>query len=126
MITFSNPRLSATFSDWPLGGNKRGECKFWIETHPKRGHRFVRQTTGKPKTATYGGRGAIVDGSDGRTYLIQYAGAFVGFIKVWCHDFMCPLPEVHPSSVFVDTQPELYETLKGLIEGTPDEKAKAS
>lgn len=125
MITFSNPRTSATFPDWPLGLHKRGECKFWIETQPKRGHRFVRQTTGRPKMTSYGGKGVIVDGSDGRTYLIQYAGAYSGFIKIWASDFMCPTPEVCPSSVFVDTQPELYEQLKQLIE-EPCYEAKAS
>lgn len=124
MITFSNPRSFATFPDWPLGGNKRGECKFWIESSPKKGHRFVRQTTGKPKTATYGGKGAIVDGSDGRTYLIQYCGSFPGIV-IHSSDFKSPLPDVFPSLVCPNER-ELYETLKGLIEGTPDEKAKAS
>ena len=113
MVTFTNPRQEAIFSDWPLGGTKRGTIKFWIEEHPKRGYRFCRITTGKPKTATYGGKGAIVTGSDGRTYLIQFAGAF-DFISVKTHDFMSPAPEVHPSGVFPE-QAELYATLKALI-----------
>jgi len=115
MITFSNPRLVAEFSDWPLVGNKRGQCKFWMEWKKGKGHRFVRQTSGKPKTTTYGGNGVIVDGSDGRTYLVQYAGQF-DFIKVWDSSFMMPPPEVHPDAVFPDTQPELYKSLQGLIE----------
>jgi len=48
---------------------------------------FLRQTTGKPKTATYGGRAAIVDGNDGKTYLLQHAGQF-DFIEVRRSDFM--------------------------------------
>jgi len=70
MITFSNPRLTATFDNWPLGGARRGRCVFGIEFNPNKGYRFTRVTTGKPKVTTYGGAGAIVDGSDGRTYLI--------------------------------------------------------
>lgn len=113
MISFSNPRTEAVFPDWPLGGAKRGECKFWVEFNPKRGYRFCRVTTGKPKTATFGGKGVIVDGSDGRTYLIQFAGSF-DFISVKSSDFMSPASEVHPSGVFPE-QAELYAELKALI-----------
>jgi len=96
-----------------LGGSKRGTCKFWVEHNPKKGYRFCRVTTGKPKTATYGGRGAIVDGSDGRTYLIQFAGVY-DFISVRTHDFLSCSSEVHPSGVF-PVQAELYAELKALI-----------
>lgn len=68
MITFSNPRIEATFTDWPLGGSKRGACKFWVEWDKKRGYRFGRQTSGKPKFMTYGGQACIVEGSDGLLY----------------------------------------------------------
>jgi len=70
--TFSNPRLNASFTDWPLGGNKRGNCSFAVEKHPKRGSRVLRTTTGKPKASTYSTLCAIVDGDDGRTYLLHY------------------------------------------------------
>jgi hypothetical protein len=86
MVTFTNPRLVAEFNDWPMGGNKRGYCVFKIEHNSKRGYRHTRQTTGKLKTATFGGKGAIVDGDDGRTYLIQFAGLY-DFINVWKSDF---------------------------------------
>ena len=74
--TFSNPRLNASFSDWPLGGSKRGNCTFTVETHPKRGQRVLRTTTGKPKASTYSTFCAIVDGSDGRTYLLHYSNRY--------------------------------------------------
>jgi hypothetical protein len=99
-VTFSNPRILAEFNDWHLGGSKRGTMKFSIEFNQKRGYRFVRQsidpTTGKPskpKTETYGGKGAIVDGSDGKTYLIQFAGIY-DFITIRRHDFMCADPAI--------------------------------
>lgn len=71
MIQFSNPRLHAEFPDWPLGGSKRGLCVFTVETN-KKGSRILRTTTGKPKASTYSTKVAIVDGSDGKTYLLHY------------------------------------------------------
>jgi hypothetical protein len=71
MITFSNPRQFARIEDWPYGGNKRGPCVFQVESHPKRGQRVSRTTTGKPKYTTYADQGAcIVDGSNGKTYIL--------------------------------------------------------
>ena len=71
----------------------------------------MRQTTGKPKAATFGGQGCIVDGSDGRTYLLQFAGV-CDFIHVRSSDFMSS-EAVGKSSVFPD-DPQ-YEELKRLI-----------
>jgi hypothetical protein len=61
---------------------------FRIEPHPKKPATFrvTRTTTGKPKTKTYGGHAAIVDGSDGRTYILQFAAGF-DFIMVSRSDF---------------------------------------
>jgi hypothetical protein len=117
-VKFSNPRLHAPIQDYPLGGNKRGLCVFNIESHPKRGYRCTRQTTGKPKAHTYGGKAAIVDGDDGRTYLIQFAGSF-NFIKVSRSDFMDASGEVTGTGtggVFPESHPERYAELKALIE----------
>lgn len=108
-LTFSNPRLSAVFEDWPLGGSKRGRCVFSVEYKNGRGYRFVKQTTGKPKYHTYGGACAIVDGSDGRTYLLQKAAQF-DFIKVSQHDFI----DAEGGAAF-PADPR-FETLNGLIE----------
>ena len=38
----------------------------------QKGSRILRTTTGKPKASTYSTQVAIVDGSDGRTYLLHY------------------------------------------------------
>jgi len=89
-LKFSNPRSVAEFDDWP-SGKDRVKCKFWVE-HTKRGYRVARQTQKngewcKPKTTTFSGIAAIVDGSDGRTYILQVAEPY-GFINVWAHDFM--------------------------------------
>jgi hypothetical protein len=114
MITFRNPRLSAIFADWPMGGNKRGVCTFRVEYKEGKGFRFVRQTTGKAKTATYGGLSAIVDGSDGRTYLLQMAGGF-DFITVRQSDFLCADPQVLGYHHAVFPQDFNYAELKALI-----------
>lgn len=91
MITFSNPRLLAEFDDWP-SGRERVQCRFEFEHNPKRGYRIKRTTTDKhgrwckPKVCAYSGPGAIVDGSDGRTYIIQQSQ--YGFVQVWSSDLM--------------------------------------
>lgn len=114
MVTFSNPRLAADFDDWPLGGNKRGPCSFYLEHSEKRGWRFIRVTFGKPKTATFGGRGAIVDGSNGRTYLIQQS-RHNSTISIFRSDFMTPPEsEIGQASYVIETDPQ-YRTLLDLI-----------
>lgn len=95
MLEFSNPQTTAEFPDWPLGGTKRGLCRFWVEFNPGKGKGYrvgkvtINPKTGqlnKPKYDTYGGPAAIVDGNDGRTYILQYTN--YDFIKVSTHDFM--------------------------------------
>ncbi len=109
-LTFSNPRTLAEFNDWPLGGNKRGRCVFKVERN-KRGYRVSRQTTGKPKFDTYGGLVAIVDGSNGKTYILQVATPFK-FIKISRSDFM-NAAEANGGSVH-ETDPD-YQPLMELI-----------
>jgi len=89
--TYTNPRLHVEYTDWPIGGSNRGKCVFWVES--KKGQcRIGRKTTNKhgewckPKYTIYGGPCAIVDGNDGRTYLLRHAGAFK-FITVSRSDF---------------------------------------
>lgn len=108
-ITYSNPRMHAEFNDWPLGGSKRGRCVFNIEYAPKRGFRVTRTTTGKPKVKTYGGQACIVDGSDGRTYILQKAPMQYGFITISRSDFM------DEGTVWPDGNPESYAELDALI-----------
>lgn len=114
MVTLSNPRLEAVIEDYPLGGNKRGRCVFKVENNPKRGNRVGRTTTGKTKYDVYGGATAIVDGSNGRTYILQDAGVY-GFIKVKRSDFMDATDTFGKSAVFPGD--ERYEELKALLAG---------
>lgn len=116
-IAFDNPRLRAEFADWPSGG-KRVSCVFQVEHHPKRGWRIGKTTTGKPKFSTYGGQAAIVDGSDGKTYLLQVAEGY-GFVKIMSHDFMnAPAAIGMESAVFASNEPDLHrELLKLIVQG---------
>ena len=81
-MNYSNPRMKAIIEDWPIGGTNRGSAIFEIETHPSRGQRATRvtekkdRTWGKPKLGTYADIVRIVDGSDGRTYLMSLSHHF--------------------------------------------------
>ena len=86
IIKFSNPVLVKVEENYPLGGSKRGRCVWSFEFTAKRGYRCARQTTGKAKYTTYGGKGAIVDGEDGRTYILQRTP--YGFDTIHRWDFM--------------------------------------
>lgn len=118
MITFSNPRLAAKFADWPLGGNKRGECTFTAEFKEKKGWRIAKQTTGKPKHTTYSQKVAIVDGSNGKTYILKQSPPEYGeSIHISRSDFLdAPKDELgfecHNSK---SSQPEKYQELLDLI-----------
>ena len=77
-VTISNPRTYACIEDWPFGRHHRCKCVFNVE-ETKRGERVSRVTenkmkTGwnKPKKTTYETYFAIVDGDDGRTYLLSF------------------------------------------------------
>lgn len=78
-MTFSNPRTEAMIEDWPFG-SLRCRAKFWVERHPRRGMRVCRQTENKdrgwnkPKATSYAPSSVIVDGSDGRTYILSRSG----------------------------------------------------
>ena len=76
-MQYSNPRTNATIEHWPTG-RYTTTAIFHIETHPKRGQRAVRVThhpiTGKPaapKKLTFARQARIVDGDDGRTYILE-------------------------------------------------------
>ena len=115
MVTFSNPRLHAVIEDYPLGGNKRGPCKFDVEFKKGKGWKFFRTTTGKPKsTIAYGGRACIVDGSDGRTYLIQHGGIYDA-VTIYASDMKNPDPKVLGCDHYVPSRDERYAELCRLI-----------
>ena len=73
MPNYSNPRMTAVIPNWPSGA-RRVTAHFHIEQTPK-GERAVRTTTGKPVVVTYSLRQRIVDGDDGRTYIVRAHGA---------------------------------------------------
>lgn len=122
MRSYSNPRLVAEFSDWPIGGSLRGKCRFEVHTE-KRGARVSRTTQNKhgvwckPKFHVYGDGTAIVDGDDGKTYILQLSKSF-NAIYVALHDFMSPADE---SCVSHSSDPKRFEELLSLIKsaGSP-------
>jgi hypothetical protein len=74
--------MEAIIKNWPIG-SKRTTATFRIETHPTRGQRGTRFTidpkTGKPsatKRLPYATQVRIVDGDDGRTYLLEYSADY--------------------------------------------------
>ena len=69
-MKYSNPRMHAVIPDWPSGA-KRVTATFKVETDVKRGQRATRTTNGKPKVLTYAKQVRIVDGDDGRTYILE-------------------------------------------------------
>ena len=77
MLTYSNPRTVAEFSDWPFGRDLKTPCAFTVETVAGKGQRVSRVTidpkTGRacaPKRTTFARRAVIVDGDDGKTYVL--------------------------------------------------------
>jgi len=93
----SKPVRSLTVSDYPLGGNKRGEMRFWVESHPKKGERIVRQSAGnKPKYSTYADKYAIATGENGRTYFVSHTkNGDYSERKVSTHDFKDAPPDYY-------------------------------
>ena len=67
-IKYSNARRKAEIPDWPHG-QQRVTARFWIEGKEGR-ERACRQTTGKVKKLTFARRMMIVDGDDGKTYIL--------------------------------------------------------
>lgn len=79
-MQYSNPRLHATLDHWP-SGRRRTTATFTIEMHVTRGQRATRITvdpkTGrplKPTTLTYARQVRLVDGDDGRLYILENTG----------------------------------------------------
>lgn len=111
-MEFSNPRLTFETNDWPIGGNHRGSCKFSFEYKAGKGYRIVKQTTDKngkwckPKTTTYGGAAVIVDGDDGKTYILQDG---MMHVTVWRSDLK------QASNCFMSNEPERCNKLAGMI-----------
>ena len=80
MTTYSNPRREAVIENWPMGSQRRGQARFYIESS-KHGERAVRVTNGAPKTHTYARKARIVDGDDGKTYVAELHGSHVSIMQ---------------------------------------------
>lgn len=120
MLPFTNPRTVAEFDDWPIGGDLRGFCRFEVQTDPKRGQRVSRVTRDKngrlckPKYLTYARRMVIVDGSDGRTYIL--AAGIYRQVTIFGSDFKNRnYPGLNSAAVFGDSHPVEYATLLALF-----------
>lgn len=118
-MKYSNPRLTAEIDDFPIGGGHRGKCVFKVEDGGKKGFRVSRTTVNRhggwnnPKYSTYGGRAAIVDGEDGKTYIIRHVHHYDA-IDIMRHDLMNALE----GTVFHSSNPARYAELTALIEET--------
>jgi hypothetical protein len=113
-MNFSNPRLNATFTDWPLGSNKRGNCTFTVHDEGKKGQRVSRTTVGKPKFTTYGTKMCIVDGDNGKTYILQFNTKGINAIRVIASDLNHDASDIgFPAYVFSDN--ENYNNLLALL-----------
>ncbi len=116
-MKLSNPRLSATISDWPIGQSKTTTAVFTVEEKPGHGQRVSRCTQkasgdwAKAKYTTYAPKFLIVDGEDDRTYLVS-----TGFFGQGM-DSMCVWPGTLKGCehVYQSTQPERYRALVGLF-----------
>lgn len=126
MTNYSNPRMEAVIENWPSGA-RRVTAEFHIETiDNKVGHleRAVRVTTGKPVKLTYARRMRIVDGDDGRTYIVA-ASQYAGGVVVWRGDMKVQEEIVfHPNPRYHELM-ELFkppEPIVNLIVTSPDGK----
>ncbi len=113
-ITYSNPRMEAVITNWPIG-SQRTTATFRVETHPTRGQRGTRflidPKTGKPmgtKTLTYAPQVRIVDGDDGRTYFIETT--IYGFVTVMRGD-----AKFQEETIFARDQPERHAAVMALF-----------
>lgn len=102
MPNYSNPRLEAVIENWPIG-SKRTTASFQIEK-TNRGERARRFTidpkTGRPSAAkvlTYAVKARIVDGDDGRTYIIERS--VYRFISVMRGDMKFQEETIFPDNV---------------------------
>jgi hypothetical protein len=75
MLKLSSPRREVVVEDWP-SGRHRVTASFQVEAKDRKGERVVRTTTdsigrvSKPKRTTYHLKIRLVDGDDGRVYVL--------------------------------------------------------
>ena len=77
-VRFSRPRKLACFHDWPTPDGP-AQRDLAVLTDDKRRERGITWMQGKPRlTAGWHDRVRVVDGSNGRTYILCYSGDFQG------------------------------------------------
>ena len=106
-LTLSNPRRLYVAHNWP-SGLKRVTREFGIQIDDAGRERALTWTTGKPKYSKWCLHCRIVDGSDGKTYLVGLRRRFahlmdsnMGFIDIG------------------DSQSELFQVVTDLINQNP-------
>lgn len=114
MTTYSNPRLEAVINDWP-SGRHRTTATFRVEIVPGKGERGTRftlhPTTGQPNAAkklAYAGKVRIVDGDDGKTYIIEWS-AMYGFVSVMQSNMQFQEETIHPDNPQFDAVRKLFD-----------------
>jgi hypothetical protein len=99
----------SSLRQWPTWGSKRVEARFYVERHATRGDRAVRVTTGAPKKLTYAWAVRIVDGDDGKTYILEYSAPYR-------HVTVMQSNMKYQHEVIHDSNPR-YEALLDLLKG---------
>lgn len=93
MTKYSNPRMSASIENWPIGRSKKATAHFSVEQNVHGAQRAVRVTTGEPKKLTYAKAVRIVDGDDGRTYIAELT--CYGFVSIMKGDMKYEHETIH-------------------------------
>jgi hypothetical protein len=106
MLTYTTPRTEAVIENWP-SGSRRVTARFYIETHATRGQRCGRTTTGAAKYTPYAKAMRIVDGSDGRIYVIADNGSY-GFVTVWRSNLSIHEETIRPGNARYDAVVALF------------------
>lgn len=101
-----SPETAYIVNDYPYGFRLRCKIRYWLEHHPKRGTRFVSQTTNpkksalvdiwnKPKASTYSDVGAMYLDEQGH---VQWSTASFSYdeasvLAAWLAEFGFSLPD---------------------------------
>lgn len=121
--SYSNPRQNVVITTWPWGRTIT-TATFTIERVPGKGERCKRividpktKRPAAPKLLTYSERQLIVDGDDGKTYIIKKQHNYV-FITVAKSNMMHEEETVWPSGTS-RAQPEKHTALLALFAAMP-------
>ncbi len=126
-LTFSDPVRRLEINDWPIGGKRRGQVVFEIETDVFKGvERVSRRTTNKhgqwcqSKKTTYAPLWLICTGSDGKTYLISTGKYNPGAFYITESNL-----RFDAGQIYQDQDPEGYKAMQALfqaVQGPADKK----